>query len=298
MALVAGAAQAKDGISFVVMGDFGNVRHMRLPNQIFDDIDSMKRTAKSGSAEDFDFFLTVGDNIYPSNVHTPSTAEWDAMLGLFSKRSHIKDLPIYPVRGNHDCYVTDMDAELKLHSKNSKWEMSKNYYLKEWSLNNSGDKFSLLALDSCFYLCESVRKNEEYYLQFLDEDSKNLYSTKCGQGAKYQEEGNKMLKWVEDEMKKLKSDSKSIWKATTAHHPMWGIHESDIMHIADSLLPWMKDSKFDAYFAGHEHITNYAVSPDKVGEPTQIGETNHWVDSVLDLIPGATSCKTHYEWFP
>jgi hypothetical protein len=26
---------------------------------------------------------------------------------MFLKREHIKDLPIYPIRGNHDCYFDD-----------------------------------------------------------------------------------------------------------------------------------------------------------------------------------------------
>ena len=59
------------------------------------------------SAEDFDFFTTVGDNIYPEKAEHPTDAEFKTMINLFLDRPAIKDLPIYPVRGNHDCYFKD-----------------------------------------------------------------------------------------------------------------------------------------------------------------------------------------------
>ena len=67
----------------------------------------MKKDAVKGSPEDFEFFTTVGDNIYPLHHHKPSDKEVDEMMNLFLHRSYIKDLPIYPVRGNHDCYFDD-----------------------------------------------------------------------------------------------------------------------------------------------------------------------------------------------
>ena len=67
----------------------------------------MKAEAVPGSPEDFQFFTTVGYNIYPKNESEPSKEELEESMNLFLKREHIKDIPIYPIRGNHDCYFDD-----------------------------------------------------------------------------------------------------------------------------------------------------------------------------------------------
>ena len=60
-----------------------------------------------GSAEDFDFFTTTGDNIYPHDEKLVTENEMRETMNLFQDRSAISNLPIYPVRGNHDCYFDD-----------------------------------------------------------------------------------------------------------------------------------------------------------------------------------------------
>ena len=55
----------------------------------------------------------MGDNLYPRIDEAPTDEEFDVMMSLFTNRSHLKDLPIYPVRGNHDCYF-DINRELEL----------------------------------------------------------------------------------------------------------------------------------------------------------------------------------------
>ena len=57
--------------------------------------------------ENFDFITTVGDNLYPHNKHYPTKSEIEGMMNLFLQRPEISDLPVYPVRGNHDCYFHD-----------------------------------------------------------------------------------------------------------------------------------------------------------------------------------------------
>jgi len=83
---------------------------------VFDAINKMKKKAHPGSAEDFDFFITTGDNIYPRIDKKPMTMEFATMMGLF-KRESIKELPIYPVRGSQDCKFKDQEAEIKLSKK-------------------------------------------------------------------------------------------------------------------------------------------------------------------------------------
>lgn len=64
------AVAAKEGISFVVVGDFALLSDMKAANAVFDDIASLKQNAVIGSKEDYDFFVTTGDNIYPAEFRT------------------------------------------------------------------------------------------------------------------------------------------------------------------------------------------------------------------------------------
>ena len=83
---------------------------MTDPNSVFDAIDSVKSNAIPNSNDDAQFFITVGDNLYPVNETAPTDEEFATMMGLF-EREHLKDLPVWAVRGNHDCYF-DQDFEL------------------------------------------------------------------------------------------------------------------------------------------------------------------------------------------
>ena len=67
----------------------------------------MKQDASPGSPEDFDFFTTTGDNIYPHDERLVTEDEIKETMSLFQDRAAISNLPIYPVRGNHDCYFDD-----------------------------------------------------------------------------------------------------------------------------------------------------------------------------------------------
>ena len=81
----------------------------------------MKQNAKAGSPEDFDFFITTGDNVYPLVPEEPTQDEFDKVINLFLNRDHIKNLPIYPVRGNHDCYFNDNWFEMNQSKKYPNW---------------------------------------------------------------------------------------------------------------------------------------------------------------------------------
>jgi hypothetical protein len=103
----ASLVNGKDGISFVVVGDYANIRDMQKPDAVFDAISQMKADAQKDSVEDFEFFVTTGDNLYALDAHKPRDWEFEWMMSLFNTRNSIKDLPIYPVRGNHEGYFDD-----------------------------------------------------------------------------------------------------------------------------------------------------------------------------------------------
>jgi hypothetical protein len=51
----------------VVIGDFTYMDDLRYANKVFDSINQLKGGAEKDSPQDFDFFVTTGDNLYPQN---------------------------------------------------------------------------------------------------------------------------------------------------------------------------------------------------------------------------------------
>ena len=117
----------ENGKSFVVIGDFANQWDLSRANKVFDAIDNMKQNAEANSPEDFDFFVTAGDNLYPFIPSKPTSFEFNRMIALFN-RDAIKNVPIFPVRGNHDCLFANEDVELDLSRKHSNWNFNEFYY--------------------------------------------------------------------------------------------------------------------------------------------------------------------------
>ena len=64
--------QSKTGISYVIVGDFTYIKNLEHANAAFDSIENLKANAVPGSKEDFDFFVTVGDNLYPVDELEPT----------------------------------------------------------------------------------------------------------------------------------------------------------------------------------------------------------------------------------
>jgi hypothetical protein len=75
------------------------------------------------------------------------------MMALFD-RDAIKNLKIYPVRGNHDCYFKDNYVEINLSSKYPKWVMPDLYYSKMINIGRNGEKLALVNIDSCLLMCK------------------------------------------------------------------------------------------------------------------------------------------------
>lgn len=167
----------------------------------------MKREAKPESEEDFDFFTTVGDNLYPHQADAPTQEELTDMMNLFLNRKHISQLPIYPVRGNHDCYFSGIDVLTNLSKSYPSWKMDTLYYEKEFNIGENGEKFSLLQIDSCFLLCETIgngpaHRNKTLVLASLDADSRGVYESRCEGDQSFVKGGNEMMKWIDETLEK------------------------------------------------------------------------------------------------
>ena len=132
---------------------------MTDPNMVFDAIDATKASAKPGSIDDGEFFLTVGDNLYPKDGENPTDKEFDTVMSLFN-RTHLQDLKVHAIRGNHDC-VFDDNFELRMADKYDQWEMPELYYSKEIEVGRNGEKMGFLMVDSCLMLCSNYSYAED-----------------------------------------------------------------------------------------------------------------------------------------
>lgn len=45
------------------------------------------------------------------------------------------------------------------------------------------------------------------------------------------------------------------------HHPYFAIHYNDNLDVIQDFLPLARKAQHDVFFAGHEHLLNYAVVP-------------------------------------
>ena len=140
-----------EGLDILLIGDFGWTPDMSDPIKNFDAINSYvgNWTQKGGK---IDFFMTAGDNIYVKDEERPTFAEADTVMQLFQNRSNLKDLDIWAIRGNHDCYALDAYFEVNLTKRYQTWKMPDLFYNKTFDLGN-GKKFLTLFVDSCFAIC-------------------------------------------------------------------------------------------------------------------------------------------------
>lgn len=138
-------------------------------------------------------------------------------MDLFLSRDSIKDLPIYPVRGNHDCYFKDQEAEINLSKIYPTWKMPGHYYEKTFGFGSNGEKLSLLQVDSCYLLCGDPESQECEDLSF-------------------EAKARDQQQWLNEVLKRQSSDSSLIWKATSLHHPMFSLNRPDSRTLQGTFL--------------------------------------------------------------
>ena len=242
-----------------MVGDFGWVQDMTDGNTVFDAIDETKGKAEPGSIDDGEFFVTVGDNLYPKDGYNPTDEEFATMMTLF-ERENLKDMKVHAIRGNHDCYFDDA-FELDKTAEYDQWEMPSFYYTKEIEVGTNGEKMVFLMVDSCLMLCANYSyAGDSGGHMLLHAEHKRLRDVVCDDPVVTQK-GNDMYTWINDTLKEWAEDEKMLWKASVLHHPMWGKWYPDFANIVLNFLPMLQDHKFDVYLNGHEHVISYAHYP-------------------------------------
>ena len=142
----------KLGLDFFMVGDYGYAQNMGASFMTFNKMNEIIND-KSDPRNSIDFIMTMGDNLYPRVDTAPTDDEFAQMMNLFNDKENLKSFPIYPVRGNHDCYF-DINRELKLSQEYPNWKIPSLYYEKLFDIGN-GKKFGVLFVDSCLAICSN-----------------------------------------------------------------------------------------------------------------------------------------------
>lgn len=281
------------------------MKDLNRTNHVFDAINDMKKNAKKDSPEDFDFFVTTGDNLKPTNREKPTDEEMDKMMDLFKKRDALKDVDIYPVRGNHGARFEDQNAWVNFSAKHDHWKMGSLYYETQMHISRDDHKMAMIHLDSNYLLCYFFNKYNTTVpeLKLMDHRTRKIFGDHCNITAdkdtkkleepnNYTTEGIKMFDWTIETMDSHAKDSKIIFKAVVLHHPMFGLYYDDYMVLVNRFLPKLRKFGYDLYITGLEHQLNYATFPlDDIGT----GRTGKKMEIGID---DNTTCYKRSEFFP
>lgn len=128
---------------FFVVGDFGDVTAL-------DDLDKVTTLMNEfSSEEDYEFSITVGDNVYENGiVSMDNLTDVQSIMSKFKKDS-LRNVPMYLTLGNHDCY-SDINNEIQYSKFDSQWNFKSDYYELVVPLKNDPSKsLVLLMSNSC-----------------------------------------------------------------------------------------------------------------------------------------------------
>lgn len=222
------------------------------------------------------------------------------MINFWNNREHIKNLPIYPTRGNHDCYFNDPFFENTQSNKYDNWKFEQRWYEKQFTVGENGEKISVVNLDSCLAMCAAAVDRPELDRSLMDEHTKGLL-TLCQQGGDWEPAARAQQAWLADLVESQLKDDKIIWKTTNMHHNLAGMGYTDNPDIIKSILPLTRKGKYDVYFAGHAHMQCYAHIPDESTlseDYVMTKPTKTWMETVQDFVKGDPFCGFDIEYFP
>lgn len=120
-------------LRFIVIGDFGN-----LDNAV--GINTSKEVmARLAEVKKFDFIITTGDNIYMNGIENINNRTKADQVTKIFQTEHLKDVPLHPTLGNHDCY-SNSENEVLYSQYNKQWQMPSDYYVLETPLKDNSNK--------------------------------------------------------------------------------------------------------------------------------------------------------------
>ncbi len=204
--------EVKPGVAyerFLVIGDMGTGREDQATVAT-----AMVRRAK---ANGLDFWLSTGDNFYPSGVEAVDDPQWKTKFEEVYADPSLQ-VPIYATLGNHD-HRGNVQAQVDYAKRNKNWKMAGLYYTFTRTLTDGTT------------------------VQFFAINTQPLHTSLGGD--------EKQIAWLDEKLRK----SQARWKIVFGHHTLYG-HNPRRGHdktLIANLEPLFVSHKADIYFAGHDH---------------------------------------------
>lgn len=210
-------------VNFLVVGDWGRNGH---PNQR----GVANRMGEKAAAEGSRFIASTGDNFYMFGVSSVRDRQWRTSFEDVYTHDGFRDVPWYPVLGNHD-YGGNVEAQIRYGSPpSSRWKMGGHYY-KESIPSPGGGSVDLFFIDTVMWIGK-----EGFPFYFLGSDI-------SADGQRLQAE------WLVREL----TASTARFKFVFGHH---GIHSigphGGAMQMAQ-LDDVLRHFGVTAYIHGHDH---------------------------------------------
>lgn len=229
LAAVAGAAAtapvaaAPEGLSFLVVGDWGR-------DGADHQLDVASQMEKAAAEHDTRFTVSVGDNFYDNGVQSTSDAQWKTSFENVYTGGHLQS-PWYVVLGNHD-YRGVPQAQVDYTSLSPRWRMPSRYY------KVAGQDMGFADLD--MFVIDSSPLVHEYAAK----------TGLLGANVKTQDTGAQ-LAWLDTAL----GESAAKYKLVFGHHTMFsgGSGHGNTPEMIARVLPILKKHGVLAYVNGHDH---------------------------------------------
>ncbi|MEJ2207284.1 MAG: metallophosphoesterase, partial [Gemmatimonadota bacterium] len=280
-----GCSSEPDFLRFVAMGDMGTGG----PGQR----KVAAVMAERARAEPIQFWLTLGDNIYPAGVLSPDSPEWiEKFESVYSDPA--LQVPVHPTLGNHD-YLGLPLAQVQRSDRSAVWDMPGRYYRFSRFLSD-GTEVAFFALDTEMILSGLTERIEDAPLgermQMVRRIAGRTDADLSDPLVRYiaervhVEDGwavvrilflasgtdREVSEAVVDEalagsgtpdyptqldwLARELSESRARWKVVYGHHPLYG-HNPRRGHspvMIERLEPILVQGGADVYLAGHDHV--------------------------------------------
>lgn len=216
----AAEADTKGALNFIAVGDWGRYGE---PSQRAV-AEQMARTAQTTNAK---FFISTGDNFYPSGVASVDDPQWQESYEQVYKEYALHQ-DWFVVLGNHD-YHGNPQAEIDYTQRSQRWHMPARYYSVTKNVD-SKTQAQFFFIDTSPFIDEYRKEPDNYAI--------------AGQDTKTQ------LTWLETELAK----SKAKWKFVVGHHHIYsGGKRHTQSELEKAIVPLMAKYGVQIYLCGHEH---------------------------------------------
>eukprot|EP01034_Spumella_vulgaris_P030871 gene30871-38153_t len=223
------------------------------------------------------FVLALGDNFYANGVSSSTDVLWSYLWkNVYLTNYPALYIPWYPVFGNHD-YGGSTDAQIQRyldHTDDDIWMFESSYYLKTFAIPGGGSVAILFIDTTTLAPSENKCCNENGGIS-TDVQQQRISA---------------QLSFINESLFSVSGVNRPTWLFVSGHYPVFSAGDKgDTEELLEYLLPLLERYGVDAYFTGHDHIS----------EHLQYGAMHHFVagaGSMTDKL-GSSASSADMLWY-